>query len=184
MVTLRNYIFPPVKVVTPPTDPAIPLVLAKEHMQVEYTEDDGLITQYIRDAQALLERALNVAYTERTLLVRLQHDGCNVVRLPYGPVQTLDSITYKSCECPGVPEVPADTASYCIEGDYFKGQKGYYSIQYTTGLGTAIDPDDGYITALLQQIAWMYENRGDEKKPALNPNIQGISGAISRNSWI
>lgn len=178
MVTLRNYIYSPI--IQPVIQPAVTVLFAREQIKVDFPDDNNLVAQYIKDAQAILERSLNVAYTTRTLTVSFQHDGCHALQLPYGPVQSIITVKYKECECPGV--APTETTDYCMNGDRFKGCLGYYTVTYNTGMTE--DNNDGYITALLQQIAWMYENRGDEKQPAINPNIQGISGAISRNSWI
>lgn len=84
-----------VVVVTPP-DPAIDLDLVKAHVRVDHDDDDVLLEAYVAAAVSHIDGPagwLGRAIWPQTLELRQNVFGCGT-RLPYGPVQSIESVKY------------------------------------------------------------------------------------------
>lgn len=175
----RNAIMTPVKVITEATDMPVTLAEAKNWLKMEsINDDDDLIMSLIKSAVTLLQKTWSISFQTRTLSVYLQHNPMFPIRIPYGPISSVSSVEYKSCDCQNLPFSAADPTTYTITDDLLKGQPGYYIVQYIAGFDVT---PDVYKTPILQQVAWMYENRGDQIQYQINPAINLEGGALTQN---
>lgn len=128
------------------TEPVTPQE-AKDWCRIDVTDDDALITRLIKGARKVCETYVNLSFITRTVTATI-HNGLGNFTLPYGPV---------------VGEVTsyADTDGIAItDYNYRDAHDSDITVVYDAGYETL--PED-LRTALLCQIAWMYENRGDSK---------------------
>lgn len=113
------------------------------------TTDDALVTRLITAARRICEKHANLSFMAKTITARFIN-GLGNLRLPYGPVT--GAIAYTDFDGAAVTD-------YEIRN----GGKGEITAVYTAGYTTL--PEE-FRTAILNQIAWMYANRGDIKLAA------------------
>lgn len=181
----RNSIITPVKTVVDSIDTLVSLDEARHWLKMDNIgSDDLIITSLIKAATGILQRSLSMSFMARTLSVYFIHGECFPFHVPYGPVITINSLTRRECDCQGMPFTPF--TGYDIAGDSFSGPNGYYNMEYVAGPVSTVYPDnvEALKTMLLQQIAWMYENRGDQRQQQLNPIIDIYGASMTQNDWI
>lgn len=160
----------------------ITLQEAKDWMRVDGDADDSLITSLITQSRELAEEYLNISIAQTTLV--LDATARVELLLPYGPVQTITSVT----------DQEGHDVDYTWNEFYIKFDQGTYSVTGGSALyvdtittydsGLAVIPA-GLKLGLLEFIAWLYENRGDTSKfmMALYQN-QNLQPYRSNNVWI
>ena len=131
-----------------------------------------MITELIKTARAQCEGYLCISMISKTV-TSILNNSLGAVELPYGPVVTFTSLTDEN----GTAIVAAD---YTLRGLDFKYLVSPYN-DYMTAIYAA-----GYTTlpvnlktGLLQQIAWLYENRGDSKENMFKARVDNNTGQIS-----
>lgn len=171
-----------VKIVTDVVTEPVSLVDAKAFLKVGYADDDAIITSMIKSARQLLEKMLNISIAAKTMKVTFTHDGCYEYQIPYGPVGAISEAKFKY-DVEDTAEIT--TTSYTLIGDefkQFKGNSGWWTITYAAGYATA---PDAIKQGILKQIAWMYENRGDNAgNGQVNPDVKYMLSGFSKNTWI
>jgi len=147
--------------------PVIGLATAKSWLRIGHTTDDTLLEDYIIPAaQQIIEDATGLCLSDETgvKVVISADSNTGYLSLPYAPLieMTTEDVT-----------VVADDASF------------------TAGVDTEIEYTAGYEECppalkllVLHQITWMYENRGDAQKQALNPSIASMVQLYTRNLMI
>ena len=141
---------------------------AKDHLKVDYSTDDALITALISSVRHQLEQYTGVSYVARQVDIIAKLDGCHAFELPFGPAASLPTITELKV-LGGASEVLTSYTTYGGVGEFIQiiptDYPRTFAVTYTSGyttLPTALKQ------AVLHQIAYLYEHRGDE-------DIQGIS---------
>lgn len=129
------------------TEP-VTLQEAKDWCRIDVTDDDTLITALITAARIVCENFANLSFIERTVTARI-NNGLGNFYLPYGPVTTISGATL-------------DDATSILDADYSinNAYGQIYTVVYSAGYATL---PKNFKTAILNQIAWMYENRGDAR---------------------
>lgn len=128
------------------------------------TSDDTLITQLITAARKKIEMYLGISLVSRTVDLYMDINNCEPADLPFGPVTAVTEITNSDDET-------VDADNYKVVGlnnkqlDY--PNAGKVTITFTTAGAS----DAEYKTYILRQVAWLYENRGDDKDTRLQPSI-------------
>ena len=117
---------------------------AKDWCRIDVPDDDVLIAELISGARAICELHSNISFIERTVTALL-HNGMGRINLPYGPV--VGAVVYNDED----GNVLADFSIKTASDDRIQA---VYSAGYT------VLPKN-LKTALLNQILWCYENRGD-----------------------
>lgn len=177
----------------PATSITEPVTLAevKEWLIIDHTDDDTLLTRLISRARAAIENKTKISLVERTIVLTV--DLHSEIKLPHGPVRAISEVIFRQgTNSDGTPDNETLTIEdYTTDGADFirlKSAKcGRHKITYTAGYGvdTGLDPDfncpvpDDLKTAILMEIAYRYEHRGDETKAvssAGNETVQKISG--------
>lgn len=201
---MKNNIIDCARAESSPTEPCT-LAEAKAQAIVTYTDDDTLITSFIKMARKAVENYCNISIVVQS--VTLIADLYNDYELPYGPVTGITGVQTMSGQAGSGP-VAYETATQQWQTDgtqfltfmprgatafnpnqpftgYFQwgpyaspyGQVPYsrWKITYTTGYSPV--PDD-LKQAVLAQVVYLYENRGDENKVLAN-NLCTLAKALS-----
>lgn len=161
-----------------------PVVLqdVKDFLRVDFADDNALITALITAARQLLEKQLNITIASKVLKVTFSCDGCYEYRIPYGPIEEIETVEF-NYEFGETISITSD--NYKIIGtDFklFKGQQGYYTITYKAGYSIA---PEAIKQGILKQIAWMYENRGDDAIGGqVNRDVVIMLSGYNKNAWI
>lgn len=132
--------------------------VAKGWGKIDVSDDDSIIETLITTARQQCEDFLNISLIARTVTAYLDNSAGNI-RLPYGPVKEIVSITDDSKDLNDI-----DEDNYELKGLLFKTLSSpsncHVIISYTAGYD--ILPEH-FKTAVKQQILYLYENRGDAK---------------------
>lgn len=126
----------------------ITLQEAKDWCKIDVTDDDTLITKLIKAARLVCERFVNLSLIPRNVTAVI-HNGLGGINLPYGPVTS--EVAYFNVD-------DSEATGYDIN----TGSGDNITAVYSAGYAAGNLPED-LRTAVLDQIAWMYNNRGDVK---------------------
>jgi len=142
--------------------------LAKKWARIDDSYDDIIVDHLIMSAVSILEKYLNQSIIPKTVTATI-NNSCGNCYLPYGPVKSITSVTdFDGNEL--------TTSSYTLSGENFKRIinpiEDNLKFVYTTGYS---ELPDQIKTAILCQVAYMYENRGDDPalKSQLSPTAKG-----------
>jgi|SRR5262245_10856195 len=85
------------RIITPPTVQPLTLVETKEHLRVDFTEEDTLIGLYIEAATSFIEKFLGRALVTQVWEMAIDQfptDGKKTIAIPLPPLQSVISIKY------------------------------------------------------------------------------------------
>lgn len=203
---------------TPLTEVSIvTLTEAKAQLIVTYADDDTLITGLIQKATKAIENFCNISIQPYTCI--LTADLYNEWELPYGPVTAISSVkTRVAAEGSGPQTYDTATTGWNTDGTQFMtfipgGANSFnpaapftgyfqwgpfascnqplynrYRITYTTGYG--VNTPEDLKQAILMQVAWLYEHRGEEDAnrynwlPGVCEEALVFADKYKRQSWL
>ena len=119
---------------------------AKDWCRIDVTDDDTLITSLITAARIICENYANLSFIERTVTAKIKN-GLGGIQLPYGPV--ISEVAFYDDE-------DVELTDYLLKD----GDSNEVTAIYNAGYEAL---PENLKTAILNQIAWMYENRGNAK---------------------
>lgn len=126
----------------------------KNWARIDLSDDDAIITMLITAAREQLESYTNISFIRRVVTTTIMNQ-LGGQYLPYGPV--FDVLYLKDVDGKTVTD-------YALSGVQFKQLKTCFcdpvTVQYNAGYSTL--PQD-FKSALLCQVAFLFENRGDAK---------------------
>ena len=135
------------------------------------TDDDALLTRLITEVRQAIEKKTKLSLVALTVTVTV--DLVREFKLPHGPIRGITAVIYrKGTNSNGTPDNETLTVEdYTTDGEDFKVLKskycGRHKLSYTAGFGADEEiaynnpiPED-LQKAILSQIAFAYENRGD-----------------------
>lgn len=182
-----------------PTEP-VTLTEAKAQCIVTYSDDDTLLTNLITICRRAVENYCNISIAAKT--ITLVADLFNEWELPYGPVTGIQSVqTRTSTQGSGLPTYTTLTSGWGLDGTEFLtfipasgidaignypiatnfGVAPYrYKIQYTAGWP---DSPEDLRQAILTEIAYRYENRGDLAAPGVCESTRILADPYVRQLW-
>ena len=191
-----------------PTEPCT-LAEAKAQAVITYSDDDTLITSLITKARKIIENYCSVSIVAQT--VTMIADIWNEWELPYGPVTGITGVeTRTGSEGSGPSTYATQTSGWSTEGlefvtftpagagfnpgapfvGYFQwgqyaspfgqGPGNRYKITYTTGYNPV--PQD-LKQAVLLQIVWLYEHRGEERTETICEAARNYADPYLRKLW-
>jgi hypothetical protein len=144
---------------------------ARSWLKLDVSDDDTVVTELITAARQQCEGYLNISLISRTVTAWLQI-GLDEIRLPYGPVKTITSVTNYN----GDP-----IQGYQVKYELFKALDPCTEVKtvYDAGFNGSIPKH--FKTAIKEQIAWLYTNRGDaEVTETLSPIAKMILAPYRR----
>ena len=127
-------------------DEPVTLQEAKDWCRIDVADNDTLITSLIKAARAICENHANLSFIKRTVTAKIKN-GLGDFIAPYGPVISVTSAK--------------DSDNIDIIGFNFDcAYTGNVTVTYEAGYEAL---PQNLKTAILNQIAWMEQNRGDVK---------------------
>ena len=151
-----------VKLGQPTGSEPITLAQAKSQLKIDFTTDDTLLTALISAARSQIEQYTGISLVEREVITLCKLTGDNWFELPYGPVVGTPLVSTVSIG----GSTPETLTDFDIVGTDFKlvcpGDNTIeypFLITYDTGYTNV---PDGLKEAILHQVAYLYEHRGDE----------------------
>ena len=187
-----------------PTEP-VTLAEAKAQCIVTYSDDDTLITSLITKARKSIENYCNISIVAQTVVMTA--DLYKEWELPYGPVTGIQSVQSRTSTQGSGPAVYSGLATgWGTDGtdfmtfipgganDFnpsipFTGNFGYppygsrYKIQYTTGYTLGNPCPDDLKQAVLAQILFLYEKRG-EQGDGICDQARVLADPYKRQLWL
>ncbi len=173
---------------------------AKKQCIIDFTDDDSFIDGLITIARKAVENYCNISIAAKT--ITLVADLFNEWELPYGPVTGIQSVqTRTSTQGSGLPTYTTLTSGWGLDGTEFLtfipasgidaignypiatnfGVSPYrYKIQYTAGWPDC--PED-LRQAILVELAYRYENRGDLANPGICEAARVLADPYIRLLW-
>ena len=125
------------------TEP-VTLQEAKDWCKIDVSDDDSLITSLITAARIMCENYANLSFVNCTVTAKIKN-GLGGFNPPYGPLKEITSAK--------------DSDGNDIDDfDFDNSYSGNVTVIYTAGY-TALP--ENLKTAVLNQIAFLYQNRGD-----------------------
>lgn len=171
-----------------PVEP-VTLAEAKQHCIVTFDDDDQYITDLIKQARQSIENYIHCSIVRKfvTVLIRAENRlklsfgwGENnepaEKELPYGPVVGAVDVTDVST-APGGVNI-SGVGAWELQGFQFIKiliWPGQYLLTYEAGYQSSIPRD--LKRAILEEIAFRYENRGDSTNKYAHQNIGICAGA-------
>ena len=147
-----------------PTEP-LTLQEVKDHLKITYSDDDSYITALITQVRDYAERICSISIIERMLI--LTADWNCEWQLPYGPNAVVTEVKFRT----GTTSSGVADYQFLIDDDWtvdgitwtrFNSTvKGRNMITYCVGWGVLIP--EGLKLALLNEISFRYEHRGDNE---------------------
>ena len=135
--------------------------------------DDTLIEAYITTARMQCENYTGIGFIEREVIAVVNNSLGNIF-LPYGPVASITSVYDLNDN-----EITAD--EYKVSGvkwtQFRYPAAAWLKITYVAGYN---ELPQLLKTALLQQVAYLYEHRGDEDKNTFSPIAKSLLQPIRR----
>lgn len=164
----------------PSGDEPCTLQECKDQLKIDFSTDDALITSLIAAARAEVEQFTGRSLVDREVQALIQLDGCFLFELPYGPVQSITSITALAI-FGGTNEVVTDFDLYGDPGQFAQIKPkncGTYTAVYEAGHTVLPGP---LRQAVIHQVAYLYEHRGDESGiDGMSPTAKTLAKAYRR----
>ncbi|MCB1343135.1 MAG: head-tail connector protein [Pseudooceanicola sp.] len=162
------------------TDLPVTLADAKAAARIDHTDDDALLTRYVRAAAADIEAQAGLALLTTTVNVTLDAgEVCSPIFLGIGPVaEDATATVYTVGEDGSTAEL--DAGAWWFEAGRWPRLHVVDSlsdgliINYSAGMGEDADeiPDD-LVTAICDQTRWLYDGMPD-RGPALAPSAARV----------
>lgn len=142
---------------------------AKDWAIITHTDDDTLLTAMIYKARVQVENKARLSLVQRDIILTV--DLVREFKLPYGPVRSISEVLWRQgTNADGTPDnVTLTTEDYTTDGLDFivikSSKSGRHKITYVAGYETTAGvncpiPED-LRSAVLAQVAFLYEHRGD-----------------------
>jgi uncharacterized phiE125 gp8 family phage protein len=159
---------------TEPTQEPISLEETKQHLRVDIEDDDSLILNLIVTARQYAETVTHRALISQTWKYYLDEwPDCDYIELPFPPLQTVSSVKYTDYNL--TTTTMTVTTEYVVETNKEPGRvvlaygatwptatlhvTSPIEIIYTCGYGTPDDVPQSLKSAMLIDLADLYENR-------------------------
>lgn len=162
--------------VAPATEP-VTTAEAKIHLRVEISDDDAFISSLVASARLLVEKTINTSLITQTWeLVLDGFPNSDCIKLPNGPVQSVTSVkTYDENDTESVfssssylVDTVSDRLALNLDSTWptdLRPRAGV-KVTYVTGYGDdGSDVPQALKQAILEMVAYWYENRGDAGQP-------------------
>lgn len=133
----------------PVTEP-VTLDEVKANLAITFNEDDALLTLLIKACRQHLEKYTCLSFFPKTVRVILEVR--DRMELPYGPVTSITASKNSEEEALDIADVKATGIQFKSVGP------GYWDLTYTAGYENL--PND-LKQAIIQDVSWNYQNRGD-----------------------
>jgi hypothetical protein len=147
----------------------VSLTEVKNYLKIDFSNDDTLLDVMRAAARRRLESYTARSFGAKTITVTMDIDEYQ--ELPYGPVNAVTSATRDGEASTG----------YELKGSEFHPDLGgEWVVTYTTNGDL---PDDLKL-AILAEVAYRYENRGDDNVASLSTLAKELAKPYKNYSWV
>lgn len=149
----------------PPAEP-VTLAEALAHCLIDNLgQDNSIVEAFITTARQMCEIYTGIGFINRDIVCTL-NNSLGGIYLPYGPI--VDVISVKDYDGNTVSNIKLIGVRYkqLAEPNY-----SFLEVEYNAGF---TELPQLFKTALLAQVAYLYEHRGDEKEGTLSPVMKSI----------
>ena len=176
------------RILTEPTDNLFELDYLKNHLRVDHTQDDILITQLAKSIIAKCEHYAGRAFQQKQIRAQWSEFG-NVAVLPFPPHISIDSVQRRRADVGGIQQWGDVTYTYSGLDEW----KIYIDATFSTvswqSSETRVDFTCGYdetpsavYDAVKDTITFVYENRGEIESDGGNVlrdfNLTGVTKSL------
>jgi uncharacterized phiE125 gp8 family phage protein len=157
------------RLITPPAVEPVSVETAKQHLRVDHSADDALITSYLKTARELgegLARRAFITQTVEWVMDRWPTNGA--MKLPRPPLQSVTSVKYLDTD-----QAEQTWTDYVVDARSEPGwlifrstpsgglfDSGAIAVRFVAGYGnTAETVPNVFIQGILLTVAHWYENR-------------------------
>lgn len=161
-------------IVTPPAEEPVSLTEAKNHLRIDLTDDDSLISALIVAAREHAEAITRRAFITQTLKLSLDAFPANngPIYVPMPPLQSVNSLKYFDTD--GVEQTLTEGADFLVDAESEPGRitpapdtgwpatqsrPNAVSVEFVAGFGDASKVPQGIKQAILLMVGHWYENR-------------------------
>lgn len=185
-----------VRITTPPVEGPVSLAEAKLHLRVDLDAEDDLVAALLDAAQGLAGDASGLAWVDtdyEVVLDGLPIDG--VFRLPRGPIQAVDSITYRDADGVSI-ELGSSTYRAVLGTNLIVRAEGAdwpttssrpdaVTVAYTAGFGASAAAVPARAKAAVKLLlGHLYEHRGDDLRSSeFPPAVQALLASIGGHRY-
>ena len=156
-----------------PTEP-VTLTEVKSHLNITFSDYDTYLTDMIEQVRELAEEYTGSAIVAQTITVAVRND-LGGIYLPFGPVVGTPTVT--------------DSDDAAVTDAEFQGvdflqlmtKSSYLKLVYTAGYTTV---PAGLKRAILEEIAYQWNHRGDESVPEISPQAKSKFKKYKKTSWL
>lgn len=185
-----------IRTVTPAAQPLLSLEQAKQHLRVDFDDDDTLIAAYAAAAQDLVERYTSQILMPRTLEIAFVSFPCpgGAIVIPRDPITEISAIAYTGTDGATVALDEADwrwsesapdqvLAAVNTSWPSAAREAGSLRVTFVAGYEEGLCPPM-LIEAVRRQTAFLYGNRGDVAEPdgadGLAPGVKALCAPFRR----
>lgn len=135
----------------------------KDAMRITFTDDDTYLGDLIKAARQAIEKHCSISIGTQTITSILDVNGWEEIEIPYGPLISLTTVSFKSdFDTYTAAVVSEDYDSDGVDFATFTPfTSGRWKLIYQAGYTTLPDDLKNYWIRL---VSWYYENRGDVGK--------------------
>lgn len=124
----------------------------KEYLRIDFDDDDTLITSMITTARMACEKYLGMVLVDTTVKAYYKNGG-DLIQLMYGPIKETDGMPVIISGAKTDDEITGNGNQVWL------ACTGDRTLTYDSGWS---DVPEWARLAIMQQVAWNYEHRGDE----------------------
>lgn len=147
---------------------------AKRYLRIAFTDYDTELELMITAVREAIEQYTGLSLIEKVITATLNNSRGGI-ELPYGPVIMVTNVQDRYGNT---------VASYELHGSSFKTlhyNSSYVIVTYTAGYTIA---PKSLRLAILTELTYRYENRGDTKNEGLSAGAKALSGGFKRITWL
>lgn len=149
---------------------------AKTHLRVTFPDDDQEIYDMISRARQAIEDYCSISIVQKRIVAILR--ATNDWDLPYGPVIALENVESKS----GYSGYGSFSGEYYMDGDRLEATNcSELRLTYTAGY---LPCPHALKAAILNQVAFLYENRGQTSDSGVCDQAQQLANPYRVVQWI
>lgn len=174
----------------PATEP-VTLTEAKNHLRVDISNDDDLITALIQASREWIEKYTNSVLITQTWEYQRDYGFPHIFRLAKNPVQSVSSITYTDGD--GVTQT-VTASDYVLDENQWPArvyeacsaswpttrvERNAVKVTFVAGYGAAADVPSPIKAAILLMVGHLYENREASAPIVITEIPMGVKALIS-----
>ena len=154
------------------TEP-VTLTEVKSHLNITFSDYDAYLTSLISQVREWAEQMTGLSIVSQTVTAAVRNE-LGGIYLPYGPVVSVTS-------CVDINGDAVDYETFGVDHLQVSTLSDYLKFVYTAGFTTV---PNGIKRAILEEIAYQWNHRGDESIVAMSPQAKRKLKTYKVNTWL